>query len=65
MMSELEVHIIQSFDPQAGWVKPGHRRSFPRSPTGSFRQLESACESCRSTAALKQPVTGAGTKNRF
>ena len=23
-----EVHIIQTFDPQAGWVKPGHRRSF-------------------------------------
>jgi hypothetical protein len=45
VMPELEVHIIQTFDPQAGWVKPGYRRSFfdhQRDLCGNWQALAKA-----------------------
>ena len=46
MMSELEVHIVQSFDPPGGMGEAWTTAIVPAVITGI---AESACESCRST----------------
>lgn len=49
----IEVHIVQSSEPPAGWANPGLRPSLPQSPTRSLRRPANACASCRWTPQRK------------
>jgi isoquinoline 1-oxidoreductase subunit beta len=66
VMSELEVHIIRSFDPPGGmgdaWTSP----IVPAAANGVFAATRKRLRKLPvDTIALKQPVNGAGTNNPF
>jgi isoquinoline 1-oxidoreductase beta subunit len=65
-MSELEVHIIQSFDPPGGMGKAWTSPIVPAVTNGIFAATGKRLRKLPvDTIALKQLVNGAGTKNPF
>jgi isoquinoline 1-oxidoreductase subunit beta len=64
--SELEVHIIQSFDPPSGMGEHWTSQIVPAVTNGIFVATGKRLRKLPvDTIALKQPVNGAGAKNPF
>jgi isoquinoline 1-oxidoreductase subunit beta len=66
VMSELEVHIIQSFDPPGGMGEAWTSPNVPAVTNGIFVATGNRLRKLPvDTIVSKQPVDGAGTKNPF
>jgi isoquinoline 1-oxidoreductase subunit beta len=66
VMPELEVHIIQSFDPPGGMGEHWTSQIVPAVTNGIFAATGKRFRKLQVDAiALKQQVNGAGAKNPF